>query len=380
MHGQMIFLNEKQLRGGLTLPDYAGGLLSVVNAWRSELGLTVHQTPDAGVKQWLQQFNQIAVLLIDGMGSRIIDRLDEACFLRSHLYKEVTTVYPSTTAAATTSIMTGLPPAQTGWIGWHQYFKELDDSLVLFLNQSYYGTQRYPGYSYAQLPFLNQSVEMERNGSAAAELYPVFRPHGAHDFAELCDQIAARSQAQDVRLIYAYWDQLDTLMHHEGPSSHSCTVMLEMINAECERLASRLDNRTGLIILADHGQLDVRCHNLKEDPELLECLRFLPTAEPRGTAFHVKAGQEAEFAKRFEKKYGQTFLLKKSADWLQLGLFGPGPVHPRTLEFIGDYFAAAVDADCLGYWEADQLPFKGQHAGLRSEEMMIPIILAQKEG
>lgn len=71
--------------------------------------------------------------------------------------------------------------------------------------------------------------------------------------------------------------------------------------------------------------------------------------------------------------------MKPSQIWLDEGLFGPGPIHPRTREFLGDVFAVAIGSSCLGLWENGKPPFKGQHAGLGVEEMMIPVILAGHE-
>ena len=366
----------------LIKPDYRGGILGVINAWRKELGLSVHHPADPQVSAWLaeHQWNQIVVLLIDGMGSRLLEtKLEKDSFLRTHQLKEVTTVYPSTTSAATTSVLSGKSPAENGWIGWHQYFKELDDSLILFMNRSYYGERSYPEYSYTHIPFLNQKDELTRMGKTALELYPAFREGGAHSFDELCGQIATHSQAQDAQFIYAYWDHFDSLMHVKGPSDPACAEELKQIDERCRRLASQLDPRTGLIIIADHGQVDVDNINLREEPELLDCLRFGPTVEPRGTAFFVKDGRLAEFTEKFERKYAGRFLLKPSQTWLDEGLFGPGPIHPRTREFLGDVFAVAIGSSCLGLWENGKPPFKGQHAGLGVEEMMIPVILAARE-
>ncbi len=74
---------------------------------------------------WLaeHQWNQIVVLLIDGMGSRLLKpNWKRTVFCGRISSKEVTTVYPSTTSAATTSVLSGKSPAENGWIGWHQYF------------------------------------------------------------------------------------------------------------------------------------------------------------------------------------------------------------------------------------------------------------------
>ena len=59
----------------LIKPDYRGGILGVINAWRKELGLSVHHPADPQVSAWLaeHQWNQIVVLLIVGMGSRLLE-------------------------------------------------------------------------------------------------------------------------------------------------------------------------------------------------------------------------------------------------------------------------------------------------------------------
>ena len=82
----------------LIKPDYRKGILSVINAWRQQLGLSVHHPADPQVSAWLadHQWNQIVVLLIDGMGARLLEtKLEKDSFLRTHQLKEVTTVYPS---------------------------------------------------------------------------------------------------------------------------------------------------------------------------------------------------------------------------------------------------------------------------------------------
>ena len=48
--------------------------------------------------------------------------------------KEITTVFPATTTAATTSIATGLNPVEHGWLGWNMYIEPIDETITLFRN------------------------------------------------------------------------------------------------------------------------------------------------------------------------------------------------------------------------------------------------------
>ena len=49
--------------------------------------------------------------------------------------KDITTVFPATTVAATTSMMTGLNPVESGMLGWDMYFKDTDETISLYLNR-----------------------------------------------------------------------------------------------------------------------------------------------------------------------------------------------------------------------------------------------------
>lgn len=78
----------------------------------------------------------VVVILYDGMGSRIIDRqLNKEDFFIKNKYKEITTVFPATTTAATTSIRTGLNPIEHGWLGWNVYIEKIDETVTLFMNE-----------------------------------------------------------------------------------------------------------------------------------------------------------------------------------------------------------------------------------------------------
>ena len=77
----------------------------------------------------------IVLILFDGMGSKILDRvLDNDSFLIQNKYKDITSVFPTTTTAATTSVLTGLDPVEHGWLGWNMYIKPIDKIITLFLN------------------------------------------------------------------------------------------------------------------------------------------------------------------------------------------------------------------------------------------------------
>ena len=78
----------------------------------------------------------VVTILCDGMGSNIMDRmLDKDAFLIKNRIKPITTVFPATTVAATTSMMTGLNPVETGMLGWDMYYKDIDKIITSWHKQ-----------------------------------------------------------------------------------------------------------------------------------------------------------------------------------------------------------------------------------------------------
>ena len=59
-------------------------------------------------------------------------------------------------------------------------------------------------------------------------------------------------------------------------------------------------------------------------------------------------------------------------------LFGPEPMSPLTAERIGSHLALSAKKNVLVYGEAGNKvsALNGYHAGMRSEEMEIPLFLA----
>jgi hypothetical protein len=361
------------------LSDYTSGLLQVSAAIRTYCGVSSGYQPDARVQRWLKRghWRCVIVLLIDGMGSRIIEpRLDFGSFFRRNQLEEVKTVYPPTTSAATTAFLSGKSPKETGWLGWNQYFKEKDDQIILFREHSQYSDREYPGFIRQALPVNNIVDELNAKGIRADSAWPSFGHNPCADYPALMKKVLELSGQPDMRFVYAYWDELDSLMHAYGPSSKLTSLKLRQLNDLTERMARQLPKDTGLLILADHGQIDVQHYNLKADEELCSCLRLRPALEGRTTAFYVKPDKSAEFKRLFLRKLGDEFILMSHEEAASGSLFGLHQSHPRFEEFLGDWLALATGRTQLDYEKGGNL--KGNHAGTLEAEMMIPIIVCPR--
>lgn len=111
------------------LPDYRNCLVNLANSILKKYGATTTVNTLPLADEYLNRsYKNVVVLLLDAMGVSILEKhLAEDGFFRSHLVGEYNSVYPPTTVAATTSLLSGLYPNEHGWLGWDMYIPKLDN-------------------------------------------------------------------------------------------------------------------------------------------------------------------------------------------------------------------------------------------------------------
>ena len=119
------------------LPDYEHCLVNLANSILRKFGAKTTAATLPLADQYLDKdYKNVVVLLLDAMGISILEKhLAEDGFFRSHLAVAYDSVYPPTTVAATTSILSGLYPNEHGWLGWDMYYPQLDKNVTVFTNQ-----------------------------------------------------------------------------------------------------------------------------------------------------------------------------------------------------------------------------------------------------
>ncbi len=364
-------------------PTYQNNILNVMNAIRKYEGLKTYMDIDEEIYEWLckNQFRQIQLVLVDGMGADLIERhAKEGGFLKRFKNREVETVYPPTTVAATTAIQCGLTPLETGWLGWQQYFSEIDHYLIPFLNRDYYTGEmiEIPDYAYKTIPTVTIQTELLSKGVKATEVYPAFRPDGCKSFEEMCNRLVELSKDEELRYLYAYWDKFDSLMHSIGVDDPRTVEAMQDIDHQLERLEAGLAKDVAVIVIADHSQIDTKICYINDHPELCEMFELKPSIEPRTISFKIKEEYHDEFKKMFNEFYGDSFVLYTCEEALNKNLFGPYRENAAGLRFIGDFIACATSDVALFYSDERNVDMVGNHAGMTEAEMMIPLICFSK--
>ena len=85
-------------------PDYQNSILNLVNSILHNYGAPHRYTTLPEADEILKKdYRHVVLLVLDGMGVSVLERfLPEESFLRSHFQKEISSVFPPTTVAATT--------------------------------------------------------------------------------------------------------------------------------------------------------------------------------------------------------------------------------------------------------------------------------------
>ncbi|XMB71453.1 alkaline phosphatase family protein [Mycoplasmatota bacterium WC30] len=364
----------------IVFPDYSHCLMNITTSILKHYSVETEFSSLLSLEKELNKnYRNVVLILVDAMGSEILKKhQNETKFLRENEIETLTTVFPSTTVSATTSVLTGRPPVNTGWIGWLQYIKEEDRSVIFFFNKDFYDENHEFDYSvcekYAPVKRIYELIEEKNPDVNTKEIFPEFRTPEHKTFRDECETIIKETKTKGKHFIYSYWDKLDTLLHKTGTTSEKVKNHLYDINEDVKYLIDGLDDDTLVIITADHGQIDIEELELWKYEDVISNFKHNPSIEARATAFFIKEGQEEEFVNAFNKHFGEYFILYKSEDFLKTKILGNAEEQYKVKEFLGDYFAIAIDKYAFKLSDSKRV-FKAQHAGLTKDEMLIPLIV-----
>lgn len=320
----------------------------------------------------------VVTILCDGMGSNIMDRtLKSNSFLIKNRLKNITTVFPATTVAATTSAMTGLNPVETGMLGWYMYYKDIDKTITTYLNSEKGDLEEKPleeAINYKNTNMITKSIMDEINEKGIDKGYTLF-PFGNNcykDLDELYKKIENLCNEDGKKYIYAYDIEPDHTMHELGSESLEVKKIINDINNRIENLSRKLKD-TIIFVVADHGHITIENLLLNNYPEINDCLVRTISLEPRAVNFFVKKDKKERFRDLFEKEFKDDFNLYDKNDIISSKLFGDGKENKIFRDALGDFLAIAKTNKAIICDSSEAL--KSQHAGYTDDEIYIPLIV-----
>jgi len=375
------------------LPDYgAHGLLGLTRSlgdWlRGEDALSLPGLPPCKPRG-------VVLLVIDGLGDTFLQRLGQGSQLHAHQLTRLTSVCPSTTASAVTTLYTGLAPAEHGLTGWFIQDRRFGGVIApLPLHRRAGGRLRGPFLGSRLFPYRTLAQQARRPVSVLtpAELAPTgytsrhtrgARVIGYPKLKDLLPAILEEAARLDGRgLIHAYYPGFDALSHKLGPYANEVQSLFGRLDELFSALAASL-RRQGmeLLVTADHGfsEAPEERHYRLDARSPAQAMLAAPLFGERRLAFcQVRTGAEQEFEDFAASELAGRAVAVRSRRLLAAGLFGPGQRHARLVERVGNY-ALLMEA---GHTLSDRLPgedefrMRGVHGGLSGDEMWIPLIHA----
>lgn len=325
--------------------------------------------------------DRTVLLVLDGLG---FDQLSAVADLAPNLATmeggAISSVVPSTTSAALTSIVTGRHPVEHGVLGYR--VREGDDVLnVLQWRMEGGGRapdpstfQRFPAFGGRPVPVVTQS-SFRNSGFTRAHLGGV-EFAGWSTVAVLVEQ-CVRAVRAGAPLVYAYYPGVDTVAHEFGLADDRYRAEVRFADRLVGWLLDALPTDCALLVTADHGQAEVGPDGWVEVGDLSP-LVALQAGDGRFRYLHAREGRAAELAGTAREVLGDRAWVLTRRELLDGGWLGAGRPTPAAGARIGDVVLAARDrwafVDPALRREASLI---GAHGSLTAGEMRVPLLAAR---
>ena len=381
-------------------PDYFGNsLVNLMVSLGEAFGRPAVDYPPLGLLSdvALSRAKNVVLILVDGLGDALLQKVGGGSVLGAHRLGRLTSVTPSTTATAVTTVMTGLAPQQHGLTGWHMFFQELGAILAVLPGRARYGgvgladagidvaaffnhPSFFDGLSGKSIVFSPKAIE----GSAFNRVHvgsAESRPYVS--LGTFFDGMRARLSLDEKRhLIYGYWSDLDHIAHTSGSLSGAWADAFEAFDQAFSRfLESLAGTDTVVLVTADHGFVDIGPNDtvdLDHHPAIRSCLTMPLCGEGRLAYAYVRPRWTDRFEERIRLELGDQVHLVPSRELVEEGWFGLGTPHKALMQRVGDYALLMRQPTLV----RDYLPFErrqpmvGVHGGVSPDEMWVPLVVA----
>ena len=362
---------------------------------------------------------KIIFLLLDGLGyNHFCNHSSEFPFFRSLVERGVvypiTTVFPSTTPAAMTTIHTGLTPQEHGLPEMTVYFEELDriiltlpfkgqdmadmDELVkhggvwqmLYEGPTIYSKLRDKGIP--SFNFLKGAYETSTYTKTSTYGSKIISSSTGRDFV---DKVVAsiKENSRGPAYFFLYWGQIDSMSHAYGPESVEHVSSIAEINDLMMAIFSQLSQQdaqdTLFFLSADHGHSAIRAEdiiNLNKYPVIEESFmlsksgkRILPNGSPHDVFLHIDPPKVQQVISFLQQELGEKAEVLSIESALHQGLFGLNTPIQKFLRRIGNVLILPKKGYHVWYEFLPEKPFEqlGVHGGLSEEEMVVPLAIAE---
>lgn len=357
-------------------------------------------------------YQHVILILADGMGLALLEAARAAAdglgvpdpwtdLLARAEQAALTSVVPSTTAAALSTLWTGQPPSVHAITGYELWLKEygmivnaITHAPIRFVGEP--GSMRRAGMNpetFLRLPTLGPHLADHgispfayhthalTHSNLSTMLLPDVTNLGYRTLNELWVSLRAnlRDSGEMRTYSYAYLSEIDDLSHRYGPGDERVALEILSFGRALAQLMRMLRDPaladTLVLLIADHGQTltppDPR-YDLSNHPHLLDCLVMRPSGENRFPYLYLRPGMEEAARAYIQDTWPGEFRIFPSHSLLEAGLLGPGKPSPLALERTGDWIIVP-QGSAYWWWGVKENHLVGRHGGLSAAEMLVPL-------
>ncbi len=361
-------------------------------------------------RDWGTEIRRVVLVIIDALGYLQLERAiaAEQSLSLNHLMNRsqfipLTSVFPSTTVAALTSLWTGRAPAEHAMLAYEVYLREFGvianmvalKPVLSKKNEELvdWGLDLEKFLPVSGLPemFKNRGIEPRallpyaiiKSGLSSITMRGIEKIDGYVSQADMWVQtrhILETSTAERMFLC-VYRSAIDAIGHRYGPSNAEWTAELrhtffgleeELLN----RLSPEVRRETLLLITSDHGMMSIQPKNVEyimEHPALYDNLTLPMSGEGRVPFLYVRDGQRDLVKNYINEELGHKYIALDAAQLLKSGIFGHEPWSAETPHRAGDVIVLTQPNMAMSQREKS-FKMLGRHGGLSPEEMLCPLI------
>lgn len=356
-------------------PDYNGP--SVTGVVPALLGAR----PAAWLPSCLVGATAVVLLALDGVGWRAIQaHRDRMPVMAGMEGGPITTVVPSTTAAALSSIARGCPPAEHGLVG----YRMLVGGQVLDVLRWRVPAGAppapdavAPGQAFCGVPVSTVTRgEFVRTGFTDAHMRGA-RFVGWRTTATLVEHVR-RLIAAGETFIYAYYDGVDKVAHEYGLEDAFFPAELAAADRLAGYLLDTLPPTAALAVTSDHGQVQFA------EWMTLEALDPMVAAyggDGRFRYLYARPGAGADLAAGAVELTGESAWVFERERLIDEGWLGPRPPAPEVASRIGD--VALAGRGLVAFADPThpkETKLVAGHGSLSEDEMLVPLLAARGRG
>ena len=360
------------------LPDYGGACITNIVPALLE--------PGHGWPTWFpaaaQDADQVVLLVLDGLGwEQLKARRPVAPTLHGLDGGPITTVAPSTTAAALTSITTGMAPGAHGVIG---YRIRVEGEVLNVLRWQASGRDARasipPDKLQVHEPFAGQRppvvtrAEFRDTGFTQAHLDRT-RLVGWRVTSTLVTEVSQLLRRGEP-FVYAYYEGIDKVAHEYGLGEFY-DAELRSADRLVGDLLDVLPPGAVLVVTSDHGQVDVGDNIITPAPEVMAHVDA-QSGEGRFRWLHARPGHARALLEAATAHHADTGWVVSADQVVDEHWLGPVLIDSARRS-LGD--VALVARDPISYHEAaDSGPFDlvARHGSLTVDEMLVPLLVGRR--